>query len=60
MQKILSRLRKACEEYGLIEDGDRIAVGLSGGKDSLMLMSALKQYQSFCGKKFELIARRKK
>lgn len=56
MQKILSRLRKACEEYALIEDGDRIAVGLSGGKDSLMLMSALKQYQSFCGKKFELIA----
>lgn len=56
MQKILSKLRKACEEYNLIENGDRIAVGLSGGKDSLTLLTALKKYQSFCDKKFELIA----
>ena len=56
MQKILSVLRKACEEYNLIEDGDKIAVGISGGKDSLTLLAALKRYQSFCGKNFDLIA----
>lgn len=56
MQKILSVMRKACENYNLIEDGDKIAVGLSGGKDSLALLTALKQYQSFIDKKFELIA----
>lgn len=56
MQKILSYLRKACEEYGLIENGDKIAVGLSGGKDSLTLLASLKAYQGFCDKKFELIA----
>ena len=56
MQKILSVMRKACENYNLIEDGDKIAVGLSGGKDSLALLTALKRYQSFIDKKFELIA----
>lgn len=56
MQKILSVLRKACEKYNLIEDGDKICVGLSGGKDSLTLLAALKEYQRFCPHKFELIA----
>lgn len=56
MQKILSVLRKACEEYNLIEDDDKIAVGISGGKDSLTLLAALKRYQGFCGKRFELVA----
>lgn len=56
MQKILSVIRKACEEYNLIENGDKIAVGISGGKDSLTLLTALKRYQSFCGKDFKLIA----
>lgn len=56
MQKILGVMRKACENYNLIEDGDKIAVGLSGGKDSLALLTALKRYQSFIDKKFELIA----
>lgn len=56
MQKILGVMRKACENYNLIEDGDKIAVGLSGGKDSLALLTALKQYQSFIDKKFDLIA----
>lgn len=56
MQKILSVMRKACENYNLIEDGDKIAVGLSGGKDSLALLTALKRYQSFIDKKFDLIA----
>ena len=56
MQKVLSVLRKACEKYNLIEEGDKICVGLSGGKDSLTLLSALKAYQRFCPKKFELVA----
>lgn len=56
MQKILGVMRKACENYNLIEDGDKIAVGLSGGKDSLALLTALKRYQSFIDKKFDLIA----
>lgn len=56
MQKILGGLRKACQTYELIEDGDKIAVGLSGGKDSLTLLAALKRYQSFSEKKFALIA----
>ena len=56
MQKILSLLRKACSEYNLIENGDKICVGLSGGKDSLTLLKALKLYQKFSTEKFELCA----
>lgn len=56
MQKILSTLRKAVEKYNLIEDGDKIAVGLSGGKDSLVLLKALKMFQRFNIYKYELIA----
>jgi len=47
VQKVLSTLRKAVEKYKLIEDGDRIAVGVSGGKDSLVLLKALKMFQKF-------------
>lgn len=56
MQKILSTLRKAVEKYRLIDDGDKIAVGLSGGKDSLVLLKALKMYQRFSPVKFDLVA----
>ncbi len=56
MQKILSILQKACEEYSLIENNDNIAVGISGGKDSLVLLLALKNYQRFCKKNFSLQA----
>ena len=38
LQKILSRVRLAVERYDMIQDGDRIAVGVSGGKDSLVLL----------------------
>ena len=41
MQKILGYLRRAVQEFDLIENGDRIAVGISGGKDSLVLLTAL-------------------
>ena len=56
MQKILSSLRKAIQDYNMIEDNDKIAVGLSGGKDSITLLMALKHLQIFFPKKFEIIA----
>ena len=37
-QKLLSLIRQAIQDYNMIEDGDRIAVGVSGGKDSLTLV----------------------
>ena len=55
-QKLLSHLRKCIREYGLIEDGDRILVGVSGGKDSLTLLYALKKLQAFCPESFTLQA----
>ena len=56
MQKILGYLRKAIENYNMIDDGDKIAVALSGGKDSITLLMALKALQRFYPKHFELIA----
>ncbi len=56
MRKILSGLRKAIEEYHLIETGDKIAVGLSGGKDSLCLLSALCEYKKYIFSQFDLVA----
>ena len=56
MQKILSKMRKAIEDYKMIQEGDKIAVALSGGKDSVTLLYALKNLQIFYPKKFELIA----
>lgn len=56
MQRILSHMRKAMEEYKMINEGDKIAVCLSGGKDSITMLQALKALQRFYPKKFELIA----
>lgn len=56
MKHILSRLRCAVEDYHMIEDGDRIAVGVSGGKDSLVALIAMKQLQRFYPKQFYLEA----
>ena len=56
MQKILGYLRKAIEHYNMIEEGDKIAVGLSGGKDSITLLMGLKALQRFYPKHFDLIA----
>ena len=47
MQKILSLVRRCVEDYGMIAPGDRIAVGVSGGKDSLVLLCALAQLRRF-------------
>ncbi|MBD8924293.1 tRNA 2-thiocytidine(32) synthetase TtcA [bacterium] len=56
MQRILSYMRKAIEEYNMIEENDKIAICLSGGKDSITLLHAFKALQRFYPKKFELIA----
>ena len=56
MQRMLSYIRKAVDDYNMIEDGDKIAVGLSGGKDSITLLMGLKALQRFYSKKFDLIA----
>ncbi len=56
MQKILSKMRKAIEEYQMLENNDKIAICLSGGKDSITLLHAFKALQRFYPKKFELIA----
>lgn len=56
MQRILSYIRKAVDDFNMIEDGDKIAVGLSGGKDSIALLIGLKNLQRFYPKKFEIIA----
>ena len=56
MQKLMSRMRAAMEKYDMIEDGDRIAVGLSGGKDSVALLAALAEMRRFYPKNFEVIA----
>lgn len=54
MKKVLGCIRRACEDFHLIEDGDIVAVGISGGKDSLLLLYALSLYRKFAPQRFEL------
>ena len=56
LQQILSVVRKAIDDYHMIEEGDKIAVGISGGKDSLTLLYALNGLKRFYPKKFDIIA----
>ena len=56
LQQVLSYTRRAVDDYGLIEDGDKIAIGISGGKDSLTLLYALHGLKRFYPKKFDIMA----
>lgn len=49
-------MRSACQQYDMIKDGDRIAVGVSGGKDSMALLAAMADLRRFYPQKFELVA----
>lgn len=54
LKRVLSFTRRAVDDYNMIEDGDRIAVGISGGKDSLTMLYALSELRRFYQKKFDL------
>lgn len=56
MKRIVSYVRKAVEDYDMIQDGDRVAVGVSGGKDSLVLLGALANLSRFYPQKFSVLA----
>ena len=56
LQKILSRVRAAVERYDMIDDGDLVAVGVSGGKDSLTMLCALSALKEFLPKRFDILA----
>ncbi len=56
LQQVLSLTRKAIDDYNMSEEGDNIAVGISGGKDSLTLLYALHGLQRFYPKNFKLHA----
>lgn len=55
LQRLLSLTRKAVDDYHMIRTGDRIAVGISGGKDSLTLLCALNGLRRFYPASFELV-----
>ena len=54
LQQVLSYVRKAVDDYHMIQNGDKIAVGISGGKDSLTLLYALNNLKRFYPEHFEI------
>lgn len=56
LQQVLSYVRKAIDDYEMISEGDRIAIGISGGKDSLTLLYALQGLRRFYPKRFDIHA----
>ena len=56
MKRMLSFVRRAVDDYALIDEGDKIAVGVSGGKDSLALLATLAEMRRFYPKKYEVVA----
>ena len=56
MQKLMSHMRSAMQQYNMIDEGDKVAVGLSGGKDSVALLVALANLRRFYPNRFDLVA----
>ena len=56
MQKILGYVRRAVQEFDLLENGDRVAVGVSGGKDRVGMLKALVLLRRFIGIEYEIVA----
>ncbi len=56
MKEVLGCLRRADEDFHMIDPGDHVAVGVSGGKDSLLLLYALALYRRFCKHPYTLTA----
>ena len=56
MQKLLGYMRKAIQEFDMISDGDVIAVGVSGGKDSLVLLNGLVLLRRFIGIDYRVVS----
>ena len=56
MNKLLGLVRRCAEDYQMISPGDRICVGVSGGKDSVTLLTLLAEYKRFSPEKFDLAA----
>ena len=56
IKRVLSFTRRAVDDYEMIKAGDKIAVGISGGKDSLTLLCALAALRRFYPQPFELVA----
>lgn len=56
LQQVLSHVRKAVEDFHMIQNGDRIAIGISGGKDSLTLLYAMNDLRRFYPEHFEIHA----
>lgn len=56
LQRIIGLTRRAVDDFNMIDEGDKIAVGLSGGKDSITLLHALYYLKKFYPKKFDIMA----
>ena len=56
LEKLVSKMRKAVTDYKMIKNGDKVAVGLSGGKDSLCLLKMLASFRRYSPEKFDLVA----
>lgn len=56
LQTVIGKIRRAIEDFNMIDENDKVAIAISGGKDSMLLLYAMSRLQKFYKKKFELIA----
>ena len=55
-QRLCGLMRKAIVQYDMLQDGDKVCIGVSGGKDSVALTLALAQLQKYIDIKFDMVA----